>query len=371
VTLGPIRLDSESRQDETLRGREEREPHNRIVAAPHCDGKYQPMKMHGTPKDHHSRLSRWWLVGIGLVVVPAIIGLFSRSAHVSSYPNDILRDATIQGIQGNIAKLSSAALVWRSESISFGPWADKPKRVGDYQLWWDGRRTAISCTTCSTTQDPNGQISSDHRARFITYDGKEFRVAELPTTAAGRAEMTILKRPRYRPGENYLRDVGWQREGGGLISEVVDEAHMNNREPGTYVWSIETGEDGSTLITREFHNSKTGQVGLWTYDTEKAYGLVVHENNLQEGKVQSRNTIAYGQVSGDIWFPVSVVTETYSAQTGELLVCSKMEVDVDKSIFNDPAALPEDVFELEAGPNTEVQDLTSLTTKLKMLMNDI
>jgi len=329
------------------------------------------MKMHGTPKDHHSRLSRWWLVGISLVVVPAIIGLFSRSAHVSSDPNDILRDATIQGVQGNIAKLSSAAVVWRSESISFGPWADKPKRVGDHQLWWDGRRTAISCTTCSTTQDPNGHISSDHRARFITYDGKEFRVAELPTTAAGRAEMTILKRPRYRPGENYLRDVGWQREGGGLISEVVHEAHMKNREPGTDSLSIETGEDGNRLVKREFHNSKTGQIGISYYDADKGYGLVRMDNYASATQLQVRTIVRYRQVSGGAWFPVDVNSVSFNIQTGELLVRSKMEVDVDKSIFNDPAALPEDVFELEAGPNTEVQDLTSLTTKLKMLMNDI
>jgi len=318
------------------------------------------MKMGETSKARWSRLSRRWLVVIGLVGASVIIGVLSHSRHVRSDPNDVLRDAIVQGVQGNIAKLSSAAVVWRSESISFGPWAEKPRRVGDHQLWWDGRRTAVSCTTCSTTQDPNGYVSSDRRARFITYDGTEFRVAELPTTAAGRAEVTILKRPRYRPCENYLVDIGWH--GLGLMSNIGAAP----TEPGTSRYLVE-----GPLIKMTFENGRTGQIGVWTYDTEKAYGLIDYENYLQEGKIQSRTTIAYGQVSGGIWFPVRVVTETYSAQTGELLARSKMEVDMDKSVFNDPGALPEDVFELEAGPNTEVQDQTSLTTRLRMLMNDI
>ena len=56
---------------------------------------------------------------------------------------------------------------------------------------------------------------------------------------------------------------------------------------------------------------------------------------------------------------------------GELIHRSKMEVDIGKSVFNDPAALPEGIFELKAGPNTEIRDLTSLTTRVKMLIDGI
>jgi hypothetical protein len=313
-------------------------------------------------KEVHRRLSPWWLVGIGLVVVFAIIGLLSRPRHAGSDPNGVLREMVIRGIQANISGLSSAMLVWHSESKGLGPWSGKPELVGDHQLWWDGRRTAISYTMRSTTRDPNGHVSSNLRARFLTYDGREFRRVELPTMATGKAEMAIQRKPHYRPSENHLTDIGWL--GHGLISSICGRSVPT--EPGTLRYSQQ-----GQLIQEEFHNRRTGQIGVVTYDGEKAYGLVTRENYAQAGKIQSRTTIRYEQVPGGAWFPVRVVTEGYSIQTGELIHQSKVEVDVDKSVFNHPAAFPEDIFELKAGPNTDVTDLTSLTTRLKRLMNAI
>jgi hypothetical protein len=288
--------------------------------------------------------------------------MLSRSQHAGSDPNDILRDTIVEGIQSNIARLSSAVLVWRSENRGFGPWSNKPERAGEHQLWWDGRRTAISYTMRSSTGDPNGQVSSDLRVRFRTYDGKEFRWAELPATAGSKAEMTIQSKPRYRPGENYLTDVGWL--GRGLISIVWDKSQFT--EPGTLQYSQQ-----DKLIKIEFRNSKTGGGGIDTYDSEKVYGLVTRESFFQRGKIQSRTTIEYAQVPGGAWFPVRVITDAFSVQTGELIHRSKMEVDIGKSAFNDPAALPEGIFELKAGPNTEIRDLTSLTTRVKLLIDGI
>jgi len=319
------------------------------------------MKMTETSQDRRQRSWRWWFGLAGMLVVPVVVGILSRADHDGADPNNVLRDAIARGIQDNTTKLSCIVLLWKSQAIYFGPWSDKPERVGEHQLWWDGRRTAISCVMRSTTSDPNGSVSSDLRTHFMTYDGREFRRAELPATAGGKAEMIIESKPRYHAGENYLTEIGWL--GRGLISHICVKSPP--AEPGTLRYSQQ-----GRLIRIEFHNSRTGQIGIDTYDSEKAYGLVTKENYAQAGKMQARTTIEYAQVPGGAWFPICVVTEGFSIQTGELIHRSKLEVDVGKSIFNDPAALPEGIFELKAGPNTEIKDLMSLRTRIKMRLND-
>jgi len=302
-----------------------------------------------------------WLVVIGLAVVLVITGICCNSKQGSSDPNDILRDAIVQGIQSNIAKLYSVALEWRSERKGFGPWSSKPEHTGKHQLWWNINRIAISCKRTSIVRDPNGQVSSNIETQFMTYNGKDFRIADIPTTTGGKVEVVILKKPKYRGGENYLNDVGWQ--GRGLITNICSKPLVT--EPGTHHWSTE-----GKLIKWTFRNSRTGQVGVQTYDIEKAYGLVTRENYFKENVLQSRTTIQYKQVSGGAWFPVSVITEGHNIQNGELIYRNKMEIDRNKSVFNDPSAIPEDVFELKIGPNTEVTDLTSLKMKLKRFLNN-
>lgn len=49
---------------------------------------------------------------------------------------------------------------------------------------------------------------------------------------------------------------------------------------------------------------------------------------------------------------------------------SRIEVDIQKSVFNDLSVIPDDAFELEIDPNDEVTDLTSLKTRLKRFLND-
>jgi hypothetical protein len=193
----------------------------------------------------------------------------------------------------------------------------------------------------------------------MTYGGKKFRVAEIPSTPGGTMRVAILKRPDYRMDENYLEDVGWHRPG------PMTWVSIRPDEPGTEHYSIE-----GNLVKVTFRNSRTGQVGVRTYDVEKAHGLVRYENYAEEGKLSVLMTIEYRQVSGGVWFPVSVITEGYNIQNGELVNRTKLEIDVDKSAFNDPAAIPKDVFELKISPNAEVKDLTSFKTRLKMWLND-
>lgn len=314
-----------------------------------------------TSENQPHRSLRGWLGLAGLLVVLVVVGMLLRAPHAATDPNDVLRDMIVRGIQDNVAKLSCVVLAWRSESRAFGPWSDKPERAGEHQLWWDGRRTAISYVMRSTTSDPNGQVSSDLRTRSMTYDGREFRWMELPVTPGGKAEMVIQSKPHYRPDENYLTEIGWL--GRGLISRICVKSGPT--EPGILRYSRE-----GRLIKMEFHNSRTGQIGIWMYDPQKAYGLVTEENYARAGKMQAHTRIEYAQVPGGAWFPIRVATDGFNIQTGELLHRSKLEVDVGKSVFNDPAALPVDVFELKAGPNTEITDLTSLKTRVKMRLND-
>jgi len=305
----------------------------------------------------------WWLLIIALATVLIIISLTRSSLRATHDPNDILRDTVAQGIQGNASKLSCAVLVWSTERKYFGPWSNKPDRpetAGNHQLWWNNNKIAISCKENTTIYDPNGQVLSNQITTFVTYDGKTFRAAEMPTGSTGKVEMVISKKPPHGYYDNnYLQSVGWQGRGG--LNDVSKAT-----EPGVDRWLT---EDNKT-IKRTFHNTRTGQVGVWIYDIEKAYGLVSMEYYCKENILQLRTTIQYKQVSGGVWFPVSVITDGHNIQNGELIYRNKMELDSTKSVFNNPSATPEEVFDLKIGPNTEVTDLTSLKTKLKMFMND-
>jgi len=313
-----------------------------------------------TSRAKHIRNSQWWLVGLVLVAMCIIIGIFSSSQTCSSDPNDILRDNIAREIKGNTSKLSSAVLVWHLERKYFGPWSSKPQSIGDHQLWWDGKRTAIFYKMNTTVNDPNGQSSTSTKTKFMAYNGKDFRVAEFPTTPTGTVEVAILKKPGYRMDENYLQDVGWL--GHGLLGCALTKPTAS----GTQSHSTE-----ENLIKLTFHNSKTGQIGLWVYDTEKSCVLVTYENYAKKDMLQSRTTIQYKHISGGVWFPISVVADSFNIQNGELIGRSKMQVDVDKSSFNNPSAIPKDAFELKTGPNAQVEDMTSLKTRLKLWLNNL
>jgi hypothetical protein len=301
-----------------------------------------------------------WFLIIGLATVLIIIGFGLTSRWAIHDPNDIMRDTIAQGIQDNVSKLSCVVLVWNSERKGFGPWANKPEIKGTHQLWWIKNKTAISSDIITTVTDPNGQVSTNQKITFMTYDGKKFREAEMPTGPKGKVEIGISRKPagRFRQN-NYLQSIGWQGRGGlNRISKPT--------EPGVEHWLTEENK----TIEQTFHNTRTGQVGVWTYDVEKGYGLVSKEYYFKEDILQLRTIIQYKQVSGGAWFPVSVVNKNFNIQNGELIYCSKMDVDINKSVFNDPSAIPDDVFELEIGPNDEVTDLTSLKTRLKRFLND-
>jgi len=300
------------------------------------------------------------LIVAGAVALLVITGFNYRSWCAATDPNEVLRNTIAQAIDENISKLSCAHLIWSSEHKSFGQWSNKPQSSGQNQLWWYNNKTALLTETYTKSQDPNGQISSKKELTRITHDGKVYRHVEMPTGSTGKAEMVISKKRPYEfYNNNYLQRIGWQ--GGGLLTDVSKPT-----EPGVEHWLAENNQ----TIKWTFHNIRTGQVGVRTYDIEKAYGLITLENYAKEYTLQSRTTIQHKQISGGAWFPVSVVTDGYNIQNGELLYRHKMELVIDKSVFNDPSAIPEDVFELEIGPNTEVHDLTSLETKLKMFLND-
>ena len=309
----------------------------------------------------------WGFLIIGLTTVLIVIGISLITRQVIHDPNDIQRDAVIDGIKANTAKLKCAVITWSSDVSYFGAMAarigpEKSYQIGNgtHQLWWNNKKIAVSWNNKTTVKDPNGQVSSKQEKTFVTYDGKTFRTAVMPTGLTGNIEVVISKEPPNRFLENnYLQTVGWQgRSGFNNVSKAT--------EPGMERWQTEEDK----MLKRTFHNTRTGQIGIWTYDIEKNYVLVASEYYEKENTIQSKTTIQYKQFSGGVWFPVSVVTESFNIQNGELIYRSRMDVDINKSVFNDPSAIPDEVFELEIGPNNKVKDLTSLKTRLKRFLND-
>jgi len=306
------------------------------------------------------KTGRWFLI-LAVAAVIAMIGLTRSSYFAPSYPNDVVGNKVAQGIQENVSKLACAMLVWHSEQKCFGVWSNNPEIAGTHQLWWNNNKIAISSKTSTTISDSNGLVSTSQEMTCLTYDGKTFRVAEMPTGSTGIAELLISKKPTYHYyASNYLEAVGWGGNGG--LNHVSKPT-----EPGIEHWLI---EDNNT-IERTFHNTRTGQVGVQTYDVEKAYGLVTALNYYKEDVLQGKTTLQYMQLSDGSWFPCSVIEEGYNTQTGEVITRHKMDLDIDKSAFNDPCATPEDAFELKLGSNTNVTDLTSLKTKIKRFMKSL
>lgn len=309
------------------------------------------------------RRAGWWLIIIGLAAAFVINGV-TRSLHQASPdPNDILHDKVVQGIQDNVSKLSCAVLVWSSERSVLRPGSEKPEPTENYTLWWKNNKIAISRSTNTIISDPNGQVSSNQETRFIVYDGNKYQVADLPIGKTGQGELLISKEPPSDWYENnYLQIIGWQGYAG--LNHVFKAG-----VPGIDLWSTESTTEDSKLIEREFRESKTPLVGCWRYDLAQG-GMLVSRKRYYKQQLQTQKSIRYAKVTGGAWFPVSVITEQYNVQNGELISRSRLEIDIENSVFNDPSALPEDVFEIKIGPNAKVEDLTSLKTRLKRRLND-
>jgi hypothetical protein len=297
---------------------------------------------------YEKRIARVWTF-LGAMAVCLLGGLTVSKAAADS--NDLLYHGVVEALRENITKVTSAILVSRTESIGYGPWSGRSYK-GQQQLWWSGEKLAVSNTWESIRLDENGELVKATDATVMAWNGKDFRVKDAKKDESGKVDIALLRQPSYSAGQNYLQDVGWQ--GGGLLGQVFAEPLAT--EPGTHHWSTEDAGDAGKLIKWEFRNSRTGQVGKWYYDIGKGCGLVCYENYASPTQLAQRTTIRYEQVSKGAWFPVDVNTLDFNIQTGQVLLGSRTQIDLAKSVFDEPSAIPEGVFELEIGPNMEVSD---------------
>ncbi len=268
-----------------------------------------------------TRNVRWWLLATTVATALVLVGLSCSKRRTTSDPNDVLSDTVTQAIQGNLSKLSCVNLAWRSESKGFGIFSDQPQTSGIHQLWWNKNRTAILCKTNSVASDPNGQIASSVEQRFMTYDGRTFRIAEMsPPNSIGNMEVGIFKRPTSAwYGSNYLQHVGW--EGTGGLNDVSKPT-----EEGVELWSSEIGHDSSQIIKREFRN-KMDQVGIRFYDVSKGC-MLVSRRQYYKNQLNLQVDVSYKRVSGGAWFPVRVMTQIFNINTGEIIRQSNVNVDI-------------------------------------------
>ena len=220
----------------------------------------------------------FFIAGIAAVLI--IIAFKFNTHKVSNDPNDILRIEVARGVRENIAKLTSAVLVWNYERKYYGPWKDKPEENGNYQLWWNKTKTALSCDVTSTSKGPNGQVTSSQEKTFMAYDGKKFLEARLAAGTSGNTEIVIQKNPEYR-NANYLQTIGWNNI--GLLTVNTDEILRKHMEPGNEEWTIIDANDGRKLVKQEFHNSRIGQIGITYFDPEQGFGIVFDENYAGKG----------------------------------------------------------------------------------------
>ena len=286
---------------------------------------------------------------IGVMVVLFLVG--ANVSNIAAKSTDVLRNAVVEGIEGNLTMLNTAHLVWQTEFGAYNPYTREKldDLKGEHELWWDGDKIATSYTEEQWVQNGNDELVKKVYGRETVYNANQFRVRTEKND--GSYSMALAKEPRFLPEEDYLKISGWRIS--GMLKPLYDETKPDHIKDN---WLIENGDDGSKLIKWEIHNNKTGQIGIRWFDPEKGFVLVSYENYASLDHLQSRTTFQYQQVSGGAWFPIEVNRESFNIQTGEILQYNNAKVDVNKSFFNDASRIPADTFEMKIGPDTEVSD---------------
>ncbi len=273
------------------------------------------------------------------LVIPTTLALTSSR---NDDPNDTKLEATlINGFRENRDMFKCGILAWSTKIIN-NSYEDSshPGREleGEYAMWWDGKKIATKYIKDQVFKDPSGRVWVDKQRGSNTYDGG-----------------LLSRKPRFDIFENWFggQVIHWT----GPMSVDQEIPALRKRENIAMDFSkvVVDGRELVKLLTKNIDET-TVDFNAYTlkyFDPSKGYCLVNEEWYTSDERLRLRHTYTLQEVIPDGWFPVEYDLKGYSLVDGTVYLSRRLALDLKRCSFNDPAAIPEGIFEFSTAKEHE------------------
>ncbi len=288
-------------------------------------------------------------------MVACIILCSVGTATAKQGEGETLYQAILAGRAENRAKLKCVALQWRRSITYVEPiiftreeaGLVKGKTLTDrHQQWMDGVRMAVWSEVECVRNKPDGTYCLGVERRKEAYDGNEYHW----TTLEGNPKSVVLRsKPQIGPN-SWLNGCGWEAEV-GLKHGVSSPDRIEDFS------GIE--ESGERLIAATCRDANNPSVvySVNYLAPSRGFQLVRTDDFATDSqpRLKSRTWCRVQEVAPGLWFPVESKYEIYNAKC-VVVMSAAMSIDLKKSSFNKPSALPEGVFTLPIRPGMRIVD---------------
>ena len=263
---------------------------------------------------------------------------------------DAVRHAVLEGIRQNEDRFFCGVLHWElhTSEDEYIP-GRKLNRQGDFSLFWDGEKVATRyLQDLVTPVGDKGEVTVARGGERKSFDGKEFREV---SNVENPKSIAISYKVRFRAYENYFETSGWYEK---------NTFHSDFSNPQKSDWikfeAFSITKDDLELIKVNGTNTKDGAKIVWYFDPQKSNCLVLEEWYDPQGRLYVEKTFSYQEVSGGAWFPTEIDSKSIDVDTQKLQLHHHFALDMEKSSFNDPSRISEDVFHIPITPDMEISD---------------
>jgi len=268
------------------------------------------------------------------LIIPTTLALTSNS---NEDPNQAsIEKMLLDGFRENRDKFKCGILAWtltdKNEGLTGGP---KTETKGSFQLWWDGNKKTTRFKQEKTDLDAGVVI--DRRSGGNVYDGEP-----------------LSSKPRFEVFEDWLEFIiHWT--GSMSIDREIPVLKKRHNIEMNFSTVVINGTKLVKLFSKNIDESTVdyGAYKLKYFDPSKGYCLVNEEWYIADDKLRLRYTFKLQEVIPGGWFPVDVDLKAYSLKDGSVYVDRQLSLDLKRCIFNEPAAIPEGIFDLSAAKEHE------------------
>ena len=273
----------------------------------------------------------------------------ATTAFSNSEEFEAVRDSVLAAIQENRARLPDCKLVWTHDNV--GSVQAKMERgidgklSGTFEMYMKDGNVATKSTMDTVIESEGDEtVSVERRSQRAAWNGKELRTILDVQPSVVR----IRKSLRFLFNDDYLSTIRWRYH--SFLQELRDGL------PGTVVkaWAIEKSQSGRSLRV-ETQSAKGGSVRIW-YALDKGSCREREEWYHVSGRKYAEMTQRIENVWNELWFPVELTVRSIDVDSGKTLVMNHCVVDLSESVFGDPSAIPDSVFDIAIKPEMTVYD---------------
>jgi RNA polymerase sigma factor (sigma-70 family) len=277
------------------------------------------------------------------------VGMGKSAARIRPVNWESLEAAVLEGISNNQSRLTSCVIVWDriTKEDGFVP-GRKQDTKGSYQLWSIGEKIATRSSEEGPRKLPGGTTVVGVSGMITAYDGKEFRATR---NVKNPEDIAIMRDPKYMVNQNWFHIVEW----GG--TDAFPEMYRIVRSLGyiEIAWSLRQ-LDGVKCIVFEGTNKKTGGRQINYFDPAKGFCSIREEWYDPAGRLRLKRVATVAEVADQVWMPVELRTQSIDVATGAVTLENYYKIRLQESSFNDPSAVPKDVFTIALTDEMEVSD---------------